>query len=260
MRERIIRCKQQSDLWVAARRGRITGAGLGDMMAPPTTRASERKGVKYPAGTEAQCKGEYRKKLIVERKTGRVVGNYVTRAMEEGTEREPFSRMIYEADMQVVVTLVGFALHPLWDWFGCSADGLVGDEGGAEFKNPTEMIHQSYIDDPTAMVAEYQWQVIGNLICFPNRQWWDLVSFNPYFADAEKLIKFRFHRSDFADTIRAIETEAQKFNAEIEYALMEQGYPPTVFDILPQQESPNPVDDCYLTEDELNAPCFQARP
>jgi len=236
MTERIIRCKQQSDLWLAARRGRITGSRLGDLMAPPTTRQSTRGGKVCPAGTEALAKATYRNELVVERIYKQAVNHFSTRAMQEGTEREPYARMLYEADTQQVVELVGFALHPEWDWFGSSADGLCDDDGGVELKCPTEMVHDSYVADPMRMVDEYKWQVLGNLICFPKRKWWDLVSFNPHAPDALKLVKFRFHRSDCAAMIQAIEEAAQDFNGEIEAEVMRRGQPPTVFDIMPREE------------------------
>jgi hypothetical protein len=234
---RIIRCAQQSDLWIAARRGRITGSRLGDMMAPPTTRVSYRSGVKCEAGTEALAKAEYRHELIVERITGQAVNHFNSRAMQEGMEREPFARMLYEADTQQVVDLVGFALHYEWDWFGSSADGLCGEDGGVELKCPTEMVHDSYSLDPSAMVDEYKWQVLGNLTCFPERQWWDLVSFNPHFPDSLKLVKVRFPRSEWTETIRQIEDTATVFNWEIATAIARRGLPPTVWDIMPQEEA-----------------------
>jgi len=230
---RLIRCTQQSDLWIAARVGRITGSRLGDMMAPPTTRASVRNGVSCAAGTEAKAKADYRKELITERIYRRAVNHPPTRAMIEGIEREPFARMLYEADTTQIVETVGFALHPEWDWFGVSADGLCGDNGGVELKSPTELVHDSYLSDVQLLVNEYKWQVLGCLVCFPKRQWWDLCSFNPYAPDAIKLLKFRFHRSDWDKTVAAIEYTALEFNAEIENAIAKRGLPPTTFDVMP---------------------------
>ena len=158
---RIIRCSQQSDLWLASRIGRLTGSRLGDVMAPPTTRASSRKGVAYPAGSEALAKEDYRRELVVERIYRRHLDHFVTRAMQDGIEREPFARMLYEADTSQIVELVGFALHPEWDWFGASADGLCGDDGGVELKCPTDMVHDGYAADVQTLADEYKWQCLG---------------------------------------------------------------------------------------------------
>jgi hypothetical protein len=231
---RIIRCTQGSDLWIAARVGRITGSNVDTLLAPVTTRQSTRKGVVCPAGTEALERVEYRQKLIVERVYGRAVNNVTTSYMKDGSDREPFARMLYEADMQQPVELVGFALHPAWDWFGASADGLVGDDGGVELKCPAETTHDAYAANLDALVEEYKGQVLGNLVCFPDREWWDLVSFQPYAPDSIKLLKApRFHRSDWAETIEEIEVKAYEMNMQIEAAIAKRGLPPTEWRIMP---------------------------
>lgn len=243
---RIIRCTQQSDLWLAARVGRITGSRLGDLMATPTTKASNRKGVPFPAGSEALAKSAYRKELVVERIYRRASDHYVTRAMEQGAEREPYARMFYEADTMQVVEQVGFALHPTWDWFGCSADGLCGD-GGVELKCPTNMVHDEYAADPDALADEYKWQCLGCMICFPECRWWDLCSFNPDAPDKYKLVNYRFHRETWEKTIAAIEYSAMEMNEQIEVLIEKRGLPPSVFDIMPEgstaQVKSHPVED-----------------
>lgn len=231
---RIIKCTQGDDLWCAARVGRITGSNIDALLAPPTTRQSTRKGVVCPPGTEALEYAEYRQKLIVERIYGRAVNNVTTQYMKDGSDREPFARMIYEAEVQMPVELVGFALHPLWDWFGASPDGLVGDDGGVELKCPAEMTHDAYAANLDVLVQEYKGQVLGNLICFPEREWWDLASFQPYAPDSLKLLRApRFHRSDWAHTIAEIEDKAQQLNAQIEDAISKRGLPSTQWKIMP---------------------------
>jgi hypothetical protein len=190
-----------------------------------------------PAGTEALEKAEYRQKLIVERIYGRAVNNPTNQYMKDGSDREPFARMIYEAEHQVAVELVGFALHPTWDWYGSSPDGLVGDDGGLELKCPAEMTHDAYSMNIDLLVEEYKGQVLGNMICFPEREWWDLVSFQPYAPDPIKLLPApRFHRSDWAETIALIEDKAQEVNAQIEAEIQRRGLPPTEWRIMPKTE------------------------
>lgn len=231
---RAIITPQQSDLWLSARIGRITGSRLGDLMAAPTTRASTRKGVSCPAGSEAASRADYRSELIVERLYRKAKDHFVTQAMQDGVEREPYARMLYEADTSELVEQVGFALHPLWDWFGVSADGLCGDDGGVELKCPTNTVHDSYALNPQTLADEYKWQCLGCLICFPERQWWDLCSFNPYAPNSIKLVKFRFDRADWAETIASIESEAVKMHEEVEAVLSSRGFDATVFEIMPK--------------------------
>lgn len=237
---RIIRCAQQSDLWLAAKLGRISGSRLGDVMALPTTKASIRKGISCAAGTEALIKEAYRKELVVERIYRKHIDHFVTRAMQDGTEREPFARMLYEADTSQVVELVGFVLHPEWDWFGVSADGLCGEDGGVELKCPTDIVHDGYCADPETLAADYIWQCLGCLVCFPERSWWDLCSFNPNAPDAIKLVKHRFQRSDWLEVIAGIEKESRLMHQSVEAEIARRGLPPTVFDIMPQKEVHEP--------------------
>lgn len=233
---RIIHCQQQSDLWIAAKVGRISGSHIDSLLAPPTTRKSTRNGVEYPAGSEALEKAKYRQKLIVERIYGRTVDTPTTQYMKDGTDREPFARMIYEADVQLPVEQVGFALHPEWDWFGCSPDGLAADQGGVELKCPSEMTHDGYAANVDLLIEDYKGQVLGNLICFPDREWWDLASFNPYAPDELKLVKTRFYRIDWAETIARIEDEAQQMNEQVEAEIARRGLPPTQWKIMPKEE------------------------
>jgi hypothetical protein len=231
---RIIHCTQGDDLWCAARVGRITSSNIDALLAPPTTRQSTRKGVVCPPGTEALEKSEYRHKLTIERIYGRAINNVITQYMKDGSDREPFARMIYEAEIGMPVEFVGFALHPEWDWFGASPDGLVGEDGGIELKCPSEITHDGYAADPATLLEEYKGQVLGNLICFPEREWWDLASFQPYAPDSIKFIKARrFYRSDWAQTIAQIEDEALLMNAQIEAEIARRGLPETKWSIVP---------------------------
>ena len=232
---RIIQCTQQDDTWNVARVGRITGSRIDDLLAPPTTRASTRKGVPYPAGSEAQCKADYRRELTVERIYRRAANHVTTQYMRDGTDREPFARMLYEAEIGAPVEQVGFALHPEWDWFGMSPDGIMRDLlRGLELKCPTEETHDSYAENIDLLVDAYKGQCLAGLICFPEFESWDLCSFNPYAPDAIKLLKApRFHRSDWAETIARIEDEAQNMNAQIEAEIQRRGLPPTVWSVMP---------------------------
>lgn len=241
---RIIKCTQGDDLWIRARIGRITGSNVDALLAPPTTRQSTRKGIVCPAGTEALERAAYRQKLIVERIYGRATDNYTSQYMKNGSDREPFARDLYGAtlfqagEIDGPIEQVGFALHPEWDWFGCSADGLAGDKGGVELKCPSETTHDAYASDINVLVEEYKGQVLGNLVCFPDREWWDLVSFQPYAPDSLKLLKApRFYRSDWAPTIAKIEESALEFNEQIEDVIVRRGLHRTVWSMIEKLEA-----------------------
>ena len=237
---RIFDCHQQGDAWIAARVGRITGSSVPKLLLPPTTRASTRSGVNCPAGTVAAALVEYQHNLVLERLYGVMTQQYVTSYMKNGSEQEEYARRLYEALMELdePVQLIGFALHPVWDWFGCSPDGLVGDKGGLELKCPGEASHDAYIQNPNTLVEEYKGQVLANLLCFPEREWWDLCSFNPhaYRDDLKMIFAPRFHRSDWTMQMAEIEDKAEKFNNEIEAEIAKRGLPPTQWCIMPKTE------------------------
>ncbi len=247
---RVIKCAQTNDLWLAAHAGRITASCFDSLLAPPTTRQSTRGGVVCPAGTEAAAKSDLRRELIVERITGENVTHVVTDYMRDGSAREPYARAVYAAINGVRVIhasavaspedesfrpdLAGFILHPQWDWFGASPDGLIGDDGGLELKNPSQMTHDSYWQDINLLVDKYKWQCLGNLICEPLREWWDLCSFHDLFPSQYMLLTApRFHRSDWAETIAKIEDEAKLMNEQVDAEIAKRGLPPTQWKILP---------------------------
>ncbi|MBU6232171.1 YqaJ viral recombinase family protein [Patescibacteria group bacterium] len=231
---RIFRGDQQGDLWQKARVGRITGSRIDDLLASPTTRQSTRKGIVYPAGSEAQCREHYRRELVVERIYGRAIDHPTNQYMRDGTDREPAARALYEADNMIQVEQVSFCLHYEWDWAGCSPDGLVGDDGGLELKCPSESVHDSYAQNIDVLVQQYKGQCLAGLICLPERQWWDLQSFNPYAPREIMLLKApRFHRSDWAETIARIEDEMLQMNAQVEAEIAKRGLPPTQWMVMP---------------------------
>jgi hypothetical protein len=115
------------------------------------------------------------------------------------------------------------------------------------------MTHDGYAANLDTLVEEYKGQVLGNLVCFPEREWWDLSSFQPYAPDSIKLLRApRFHRSDWAETIALIEDKAQEMNAQVEKAIADRGFPPTAWQIMPEAEThwqtePETFDDSDLT-------------
>lgn len=231
---------QQGDVWNVIRRSRITCSRLADVLCEPTTRASKNG----PAGSERSEKSKYRKELLTERITNHMQDHYVSQPMLDGINREKSARVLYEAHQQVMVdTSVGFQLHPAMDWFGGSSDGLVEDDGGIEIKCPTDTVHMQYLIEkrakPSFIPDEYLPQIVGNMIC-SGRQWWDFISFNPYFPGDLMLIRTRLYRETIESSITEIEERIAAFNAEIEYSLAELGLPPTQW-ILPTADGKMPT-------------------
>lgn len=97
-----------------------------------------------------------------------------TKWMQRGTDLEAAAIRYYEWDQEVPVKRVGFITTDD-GMFGCSPDGLVGDDGGIEIKCPSAGKHiQNVID----METQYMPQVQACMMV-TERKWWDLLSFNP---------------------------------------------------------------------------------
>ena len=151
---------QRSPEWFALRCGRITASEF-DTMAAGTK-----------AAIETLCL-----KTATERVTGRPIeSTYSNEAMLRGIELESLARQAYETTAFVHVRQVGFIERD--EYFGCSPDGLIDDDGGCEIKCPQPHTHTKYIIGGGTSWKAYRWQVQGSL-WITGRAWWDFVSFSP---------------------------------------------------------------------------------
>lgn len=159
---------------------------------------------------EAAERRNYRAKLVVERLTGKPVKGFTTKAMEQGTEREPFARQAYEVRTGNLVEQVGLCLHDDIEC-GASPDGLINDDGGLEIKCPELAAHLEHIKADTEP-ARYFWQIQGAL-WITGRQWWDFASWNPEFPENLQLVVRRVKRDD--EAIAKLAAAVAKFMDEV---------------------------------------------
>lgn len=196
---KIIDAPQGSPEWFAARVGVATASCFSAIMA--TTRS----------GGEAAERRNYRSRLVVERLTGKPVQTFQSAAMKQGTEREPFARMGYEAHTGNIAQEVGLCMHETL-LAGASPDGLIGEDGGLEIKCPELSNHLAYLQmkgEPT----EYTWQIQGAM-WITGRAWWDFVSYNPDFPEHLQLIVRRIPRNE--EQIKKLAAEVERFLAEVD--------------------------------------------
>lgn len=99
---------------------------------------------------------------------------YMSASMKNGQLLEPQARSYYEWKRSADVQQVGLCLDDKGR-FGCSPDGLVGEEGGLECKCPAAKTHVGYLRAGTLPDA-YKQQVHGSLIV-TGRDWWDFLSY-----------------------------------------------------------------------------------
>jgi hypothetical protein len=102
-------------------------------------------------------------------------------AAERGHELEPEARLEHQAELSLYVKPVGFAIADEDWWYGCSADGLIGKDGGAEYKcflNP-KLLRKIIIDGDFSDI-EHQAQ---GCMWITHRDWWDMGLYCPGLRD-----------------------------------------------------------------------------
>jgi hypothetical protein len=211
---KVIDCEQGSPEWLAARAGRVTSAGVADALAFPKRKTTE----------EMACRWNYKKRLALERITGKSFdAAYVTRAMREGRDAEPFARAAYEVAEQVLVDTVGFVCHPTIEFAGSSPDGWVGDDGLVEFKAPEVTTHFEYLLMGDQIPEEYQLQCIWQLACHPEREWIDFVSYDKSQSLPQDMRLHIVRLVADRDVIGDVEAKVRQFLSEVNGLVMQRG-------------------------------------
>ena len=167
--------EQGSAEWLADRCGMVTASRFADVLA---------KG-------QGKTRASYMRQVVAERLTGKPTESYKNAHMERGTEQEPHARMAYEAKTGNVVEEVGF-IGELF--YGCSPDGLIDLDGGAEIKSVIPTVQLDTILSgkcPTGHIAQIQ-----GCMWVTGRQWWDFVSFSPDMPEPHNLYIYRVMRDE----------------------------------------------------------------
>ena len=191
--------EQLSQEWFEARLGKVTASRVSDVLAT-------RK------GQESTVRAKYKLQLATERLTNKKTDTYMNQAMQDGIEREPMAREIYEKLKDVTVEEVGFVQHPAIERAGASPDGLVGDDGIIEIKCPIETTHTTNLLErklPSKYKPQVQFQLSST-----GRKWCDFISYNPNFEPRLQLMVVRVERDD--EYIEMLKFEILKFLAEVE--------------------------------------------
>ena len=200
---------QGTEEWFQQRLGKVTASRISDVIAKTKTGVS----------TSRQ---NYLIQLVSERLTGKKTESYTNQAMQDGVEREPIARKLYESKTNSVVTEVGFFEHPTIKNSGASPDGAVNSEeegkylGLIEIKSPIETTHTNTLitkSVPSKYIPQMQWQMACT-----NAKWVDFVSFNPNFPDELQIFIKRLYRDN--DMIADLEAEVLKFLEEVEQTII----------------------------------------
>lgn len=197
----VIDVEQGTPEWFAARLGRPTGSVYSDVLA------------KGKDGGKSLTRQKLVVKLGLELATGKPAAQtFKNQAMQDGTDREPIARALYEARFGVFVQEVGFCQHDTI-FTGVSPDGLVGDDGMVEIKAPSEATHRDYMRlEAGKCPPEYRAQISGQL-WVTGRKWCDFVSFHPDFPENAQLIVRRVVRDE--EYIATLEKAVIELNKEV---------------------------------------------
>lgn len=207
----IINCEQGSPEWHAARSGVITASMFSTIrkkVGMPTEQqqkfidarlaggtlqaALDASGYKReptadvvcralagePVGEWSEAAKDYAFRLAVERIAGGTIegAGYENSYMRRGRELEEACRVRHEQDINDLVELAGLVTTDCGS-FGCSADSLVGLDGGGEYKCfvAPDRLRSIVLDNDWGEVMD---QVQGCMwIC--EREWWDMCLYCP---------------------------------------------------------------------------------
>lgn len=201
--DRIIRdIVQGSPEWMALRVGKIGGSRVADLLT------EGRSG-------ESLTRRKYKNELIRERLTGRKLDTYKTPAMQRGIDLEPMARAWYEVYNNVFVDQVAIVLHPTINGGQCSPDGIVEATNSLiEIKIPNPENHLDNILTGGKQLDQYYDQVMWQLACMPEKEFCDLISFDPEMPDHLQGFVKRIYRDD--EYIKNMEDKVTLFLQEIE--------------------------------------------
>lgn len=174
--------------------GSVGGSDIGKALAV----LKKASGGRLP-GEPTQAAYDFQFDLAAQQLTG--YHQYVN-PLEWGNRMEEEARQVYAVTTNSLIVYQdndGKRLvipHPTIRGSHASPDGLVGEDGGVEFKCPTSAVHLKTLffgEIPEEHLAQIHW----NMACNPDRLWWDFQSYDPRFIRTElQIFVRRIHRDD----------------------------------------------------------------
>lgn len=242
----IVQCEQGSLEWHQARAGAITASMfsvarekvgtlneqqqkyvnsvLAGMSEKEAAEAAGYRSVPRSEGIQKALKGgqvgdysnaakDYAFRLAVERISGEPLDEgFSTWAMRRGNELEPEARAAHEAQIEMLITPTGLVTTDD-GLFGASADGLINNDGGSEYKclvDPAR-IRSIIIDHDLEQFTDQ----IQGCMWLTGRKWWHHVLYCPALKVAGKELIIHPMQRDEA-YIEELETDLLAFNQLVE--------------------------------------------
>jgi len=189
---------EKQQVYVDAIRQGYSGGYARDLAgyrAIPKAESVQRAIEGLPVGDFSEAAKAYAFRLAIERISGKPLDeSFETYAMRRGHELEPAARREHEIASGHMVERAGFVLTGD-RLFGASADGLIGRDGGSEYKcliSP-ERLQRIYIENDA---SEFMDQVQG-CMWITARKWWDFCLYCPALEIIDKHLWMRtFQRND----------------------------------------------------------------
>lgn len=184
---------QGSDAWLKLRSGVVSCSCMDKIITK--------------SGTPSKQAEKYMYQLAGEAILGKKEETYSNHHMLRGIELEPEARMAFEFITDLEVTEVGFVFKDKKKRVGCSPDGLIGDDGGVEFKCPSLPVHCEYLDKDELPSTYFQ-QVHGSMYVTGRSYWY----FCSYYPGLKTFIKKIERNNEWCDKLHAVLGE---FNAKL---------------------------------------------
>ncbi len=157
---------QGSEAWNLLRAGRPTASDFGRILTPEWKRRT------------GEMPRTYLYEKLTEYVTGKPLPQEESWAMGQGTLLESEAIPYYEFTYDAKVRRVGFVTDDAMT-YGCSPDGLIGEDGGIEAKCPQPQTHLRYLLDGQ-VPKDYLAQVHGCMFV-TGRPWWVFMSYSRQF-------------------------------------------------------------------------------
>ena len=198
----IIDAEQRSEMWLAARAGRVTASRAAAVLA------------KIKSG-EAAARRDYRCQLVVERLTGQPTEDgYTNKEMQRGIDLEPAAIGEWEVNSGLIARRTGFLqMNELMA--GCSLDADVNNfQGLVEVKCPKTATHLEYLK-ARRLPPEYVPQCTHQM-WVTGAEWLDFVSYDDRLPEGLQYFCVRVYREEFKKEFDSYEPELLKFLAEVD--------------------------------------------
>lgn len=224
---------QKSAEWHEMRKGRLTSSEHYRLVAEAKRPMTEEELKARAKGVTAKLIAEdnllaagaitYIEEVIGELITGRSADSEKhTKEMEHGVLYEPEARRMYERVTGNEVQEVGIRTYG--KYVAGSPDGLVRKDGGIEIKCP----YSDHGHVKNLRIANWQelkeerkdhyWQCISGML-INNREWWDYVSYSPFFPTKTCIKIIRIPREEVMDDIRLLAVKLKAAEKTIEEIL-----------------------------------------